>query len=352
VFFGRRPPEIGLLGWSATMLAIRAAATVVLLSACDARSLADGSGDAIEVAPVFLERDDAVRQSLASGAIAEVERGTGGRSVAFKITLDDGTVGYFKPEQTYAAHWYSELAAYHIDRELGLGRVPPAVGRRFEWEPLREVAADDPHLREVIVDDDGTVRGSFVWWVPEELVPLDPPPGWEAWLRIEPPLAASPYQWISHWKRADRAARGDAPTTTRTPPTPTRRERPAELSDLILFDYLIGNQDRWGGGFNNVRTMGPDGPLVFHDNANGFHAGRRQGRHARAQLYALQRVRGSTIEALERLDVESLKARLARDPLAPVLRRRHLTDLEQRRQEILDHVHELRETFGDDATPW
>jgi hypothetical protein len=333
------------------MLALRALATVAILSACDARALSDGKGDAIQVERVFRERDDAVRRALASGEIAEVERGSGGRSVAFKITLDDGTVGYFKPEQTYAAHWYSELAAYHIDRQLGLGRVPPSIGRRFEWEPLRKVAADDPHLHEVIVDDDGTVRGSFVWWVPEELVPLDPPPGWEAWLRIEPPPAASPYQWISHWKRAvRRAARDETPRMTKPPPSPG--DRAAELSDLILFDYLIGNQDRWGGDFNNVRTLGADGPLLFHDNANGFHAGRRQGRYARAQLYALQRVRRSTIEALERFDVEALKARLARDPLAPVLRRRHLADLEQRRQEILDHVHELRTTFGDDAMPW
>ena len=98
--------------------------------------------------------------------------------------------------------------------------------------------------------------------------------------------------------------------------------------------------------------MGADGPLLFHDNANGFHLGRRQGRYARAQLHALQRVRRSTIEALERFDVQSLEARLARDPLAPVLTQRHLADLEQRRQEILDHVNELRATFGDDATPW
>ena len=334
------------------MLALRTLVTVAILSACDARALSDGKGDAAEVDPVFRDRDDAVRRALASEEIAKIERGSGGRSVAFKITLDDGTVGYFKPEQTYAAHWYSELAAYHIDRELGLGRVPPSVGRRFPWEPLREVAADDPHIQEVIVDDDGTVRGCFVWWLPEELVPLDPPPGWEAWLRIEPPPAASPYQWISHWKRAvRRAPRSETPRVTNSP-TPSPSERPAELSDLILFDYLIGNQDRWGGGFNNVRTMGADGPLLFHDNANGFHLGRRQGRYARAQLHALQRVRRSTIEALERFDVQSLEARLARDPLAPVLTQRHLADLEQRRQEILDHVNELRATFGDDATPW
>ena len=53
-----------------------------------------------------------------------------------------------------------------------------------------------------------------------------------------------------------------------------RADRGAELSDLVLFDYLIHNIDRWGGGFTNVRTRGEGGPLVFLDNAGGFGAGR------------------------------------------------------------------------------
>jgi hypothetical protein len=319
-------------------------------------SLTEMEAAAASAPPVtpFGADDDRIRSSLRDGVITKVERGRGGRSVAFKITLEDGTVGYFKPEQTFAAHWYSEVASYYIDRALGLGRVPPAVGRRLPWSELRDAAKGHRHLDEVVIADDGTLRGSFVWWVPVKLVPLSPPRGWEAWLTIEPPLAVSPFRWGPHYKKA--LARSGSKASDRksaeTPSAPSRPDRPGELSDLILFDYLIGNHDRWGGDFTNVRTLGPDGPLVFMDNANGFHAGRKQSRHDRAKLAAVQRVRGSTIEALRRFDVDALRTALAEDPLAPVLKERHFRDLEQRRAEVLEHVQRLQEEFGDEAVPW
>jgi len=104
------------------------------------------------------EPDHAQRRALATEDVAEIEKGRGGRSLAFKITLSDGTVGYYKPEQSFsAAHWYAEVASYYLDRELGLGRVPPVIGRRMDWEPLREIAAGDERLDEIVVQDDGTV---------------------------------------------------------------------------------------------------------------------------------------------------------------------------------------------------
>ncbi len=318
---------------------------------CNASAYADaesrGRSEVVRPRPVFDADDDRVRRSLAEAGIAKVERGGGGRSVAFEITLDDGTVGYFKPEQTFASHWYAEVASWYLDRALGLHRVPPAIGRRFPWDRLREAAAGHPHLDEVVIADDGTVRGSFVWWVPEDLVPLSPPRGWEAWLSVGPPPAVSPYQWRSHWRRGRGAA-----NARRQPPPPERPELPAELSDMILFDHLIGNWDRWGGRFTNVRTRGADGPLVFMDNAGAFHAGLEPGRHAQAKLDALQRVRRSTVDAIEQLDLEALREQMAADPLAPVLKPQHYEDLEKRRREILEHVAELEDRFGAEATPW
>ena len=73
-------------------------------------------------------------------ALAQVARG-------LAALLVDGRAGYFKPAQSFsAAHWYSEVAAHYHDRELGFGRVPPVVGRRFPWRPLRRVAADEVGL--------------------------------------------------------------------------------------------------------------------------------------------------------------------------------------------------------------
>ena len=41
-------------------------------------------------------------------------------------------------------------------------------------------------------------------------------------------------------------------------------------TDVVVFDYLTANTDRWGGDNANVLTRGRGGPLVFLDNGAGF----------------------------------------------------------------------------------
>src|SRR5262245_3661539 len=91
-----------------------------------------------------VESEAHLRSTLATASIEAVMKGSGGRSLAFKLSFANGVQGYFKPEQTFAAHWNSELAAYYLDRELGLGRALPAIGRKIPWEQLRLYAAEDP----------------------------------------------------------------------------------------------------------------------------------------------------------------------------------------------------------------
>jgi hypothetical protein len=290
------------------------------------------------------EPEAAARTSLATGEIAEIEKGRGGRSLAFKITLVDGTVGYFKPEQSFsAAHWYAELASYYLDRELGLGRVPPSVGRRMPWAPLRAIAGRDDRVSEIAVQEDGTVRGAFIWWVPGGLEPIDPPTTWAHWLRVEPGGFADPFQRPRDWSAGARVGAA-------TPSDPDRPGRPSELSTMILFDYLTTNVDRWGGDFTNVRVRGDGGALVYLDNGAGFTAGPR----ARiplmdARLHTLQRFDRAIIERIRGLDRIRLEARMADDPLAPILNERQLEHLEERRRHLLEHVEATVERFGEEA---
>lgn len=295
------------------------------------------------------EPDWPMRLALATQPIAEIEKGRGGRSLAFKITLADGTEGYYKPEQSFsAAHWYGEVASYYLDRELGLERAIPTIGRSLEWEPLRRVAAGDERVSEVTVQPDGTVRGAFIWWVPGGLEAIAPGTGWERWVRVQGALRVTPYQRPVHWSR-NRVADDGPPAGE-----PDTDDRAAELSDLILFDYLTTNVDRWGGAFTNVRTRGAGGPLIYLDNGAGFTAGPT----ARiplmdARLHALSRFRRSTVDQIRALDLARLEARMARDPLAPILSPRHFEQLEERRAYLLEHVAAMERRFGrDDVFPW
>jgi len=301
--------------------------------------------------PFLAQTDARVIEALQTADISEVTKGRGGRSLAFKITLVDGTRGYFKPEQTFsAAHWYSEVAAYYLDRELGLGRVPPTTGRRIQWTELKEAAGHDARVTELTIAPDGSVRGAFIWWVPEPLKRIRMGRHWERWLRVQDSLPITPYQRPVDY-RADlnhrpgvREATDPGRPIARAPDT---EERPAELSDLIVFDYLTQNVDRWGGDYTNVRSRGPGGPLIFLDNGAGFWLGEQRLGLLEARLKALQRFRRSTIEAVRKLDIERFAARLQGDPLAPVLNEKQIAGLAQRRRAVLQHVDTMIARFGE-----
>ncbi len=297
--------------------------------------------------------DEPVLRDLRESEVVRVEPGRGGRSLGFVLTLASGRRAYFKPEQSFSgARWYAEVAAYHLDRVLGLGRVPPVVARELPWKLLRAAARRHPRGDEVVVHSGGRVWGALIAWVEGPLVPLRLPPGWEQWLRVGRAPFLSPFRRPSTWLRAVRSWRqngriegplgGDRWPQVR----PDRPERPAELSDMILFDFLARNVDRWSEDLTNVRTRGPGGPLVFLDQGAAFGGGRASNGHLEAQLRAVQRVRRATAEAIERFDLQAFRARLRSEPIQPVLDAARLEGLRVRRQAVLEHLRALRERFG------
>ena len=308
--------------------------------------------------PFFLAEPDSARvEALRTAAIREVSKGKGGRSLAFRITLEDGTQGYFKPKQSFsAAHWYSEVAAYYLDRELGLGRVPPTTGRRIQWSDLRGAAGNDERVSELGIAEDGSVKGAFIWWIPEPLKRLRMGRSWERWVRVQRTLPITPYQRPVDYRADLRGRPGVREATDPSRPiagTPDNEERPAELSDMILFDYLTQNVDRWGGDFTNVRTRGLGGPLIYLDNGAGFWLGEQRLGLMEARLKALQRFRRATVDAIRNLDIERFAARLRADPLAPVLNQKQLDGLAERRRAVLEHVDALIARFGEhEVLPW
>lgn len=323
--------------------------------------------DAAPAPPFGPRSDHALRALLASSPIVAVERGRGGRSLAFRLTLADGTRAYFKPEQTFSGmHWYAEIAAHHLDRALGLGRAPVVVGRRVAWAALAGAAEGDPRVPEIVIAEDGTVRGAMVAWIEGRLVPLHAPAGWERWVSIDAPAAITPFQSARAWRRARSAAAhagalegGGEPSNgsvldagvviVAVAPEPDTLARPAELSDLVLFDFLAHNVDRWSANSTNVRTLGPEGPLVHLDQAAGFSPRRARLTLLDERLAAIQRFRRRTVDAVRALDLDAFAETLARDPLAPILEPRQLEHLAERRQALLDHVDALVTEHGQDT---
>lgn len=252
-------------------------------------------------------RDPALRAWLAHAKIRKAERGSGGRSLAFKLELEGGVNAYFKPEQEFsAAHYYSEIAAYCVDRSYGFHRVPEVSGRRLDAESLRTAGGSDPRWTELIVQRDGSLRGAMIAWIEGELPRFDPGRGFERSLRIEEPPRVNPYQApIDVRRSANLEPNPDAEALDPSRPVAELGpERLRELSDLIVFDYLVQNVDRWGGRFTNLRLAGAGGRLIFLDNGAGFWPGEQRLPLLERRLHYLQRFRHETVRAIRGTDPE------------------------------------------------
>jgi hypothetical protein len=269
--------------------------------------------------PIWIER-------LASAPITEIVRNQGGATITLRVRFADGARAAFKPEQTHSASNHrAEIAAYHLDRVLGFGRTAPVVGRSLRASTLRawleHTAADARWLerfeREVVVRD-GWVHGALIAWHSKRLVSAEPARGWTRALLD--------------------ADAGSLPPA-----------RALEWSDMVVFDYLLDNTDRWSGG--NVLALGEGGPLVFLDNAAGLQRG-GLAEPSKSPLGAVCRFRHSTFESLRQASgklAERLSRSLAGDPLAPVVPDRRLRAIDQRLEQLLAHGERCIAEHGRDA---
>jgi hypothetical protein len=309
----------------------------------------------------FLDQpEQVILDKLIQHKVVEVKDSPGGRSVAFRVTLDDGTRGFYKPEQRFSsAHWYAEVVSYYLDRALGLKRVPPTVSRRLPWELFSRVAEKYPRKDEVVIADDGTVRGALIWWLPKRLVPLETPPGWENWVRIEPwpkwkiSPCQRPKEYVDALAKQHASSGNGLQLLYYQTPEPDRPERAAELSDMLVFDFLTNNIDRWGGENCNVLLHGASGPLIYLDNGAGFIEGPARISLMDERFDMVQRFRRGTIEAIQNLDIKKFKQEIMRDRFAPLLTEQQLSGLETRRRAVLDRFSELKNHFGENnVLPW
>ena len=276
--------------------------------------------------PIDPGADAAWLRRLTTGEITEVTLNGGGTTLTLRVRFADGQKAVLKSEQrATGSNHRAEIAAYHLDRLLGLGRVAPVAGRPLSLRWLKERLAGDPATlerleREVVARGD-RVEGALIGWHTRPPLAADPPRGWES----NPPTEGTPQEPWMAW------------------------------SDMVLFDALIDNTDRWSGG--NVMTLGPGGPVIFLDNASAFLGWRaRQGAFLEKPLGRLCEFRDRTVQALRsaapggRLS-PPLAASLSRDPLAPVLSPGVLEAMDGRYERVLRHIEGCKERPGGAAPP-
>lgn len=269
--------------------------------------------------------EELLLQRMQEGQVKSLKFNRGGSSVSFRLEFADGSRVAFKPTQINPQSVpRKEVAAYRLNRLLGLNYIAPATLRTLSREDvLGKLAGDSAAMRprveaETIFENGGTL-GVLSYWIPTIMnMGLDSSEGvnrWTEWLTIGDPVPRDKAQVL------------------------------AQLSTLLVFDLLQNNSDRWSGG----NLMGsPDGKMLyFMDNAFGFQVDREGHQRCRSYLYRAQKFSRRFVLALRQLDKESLQKTM-NEPPGPVLNEAEIDAVLGRRNVALRYINDLIQQHGED----
>lgn len=323
------------------------------------------------------EKLGCVLAALHKDKIVHADTGAKGTQLKVSMTLSDGQRVVFKPkayDRDYVMvgtpyegkdRHNAEVAAFHLNRIIGLNRVPLVVGRQIDLESdLRPVA----HRQLVstyyykdgnscfygkclyckgpetgVCADRTMLEGSVTLWLPESysLSSLSPHP----WRRTYRPN--KPAQW-EHDPNYCQAVKNRRPYET--PP------RLLDLIDIAIFDFIISNADR-----HHYETFeySKDSIVVALDNGKSFGNPYVDEYSILAPLYHCCTVRHSTYNKLDDLrgDIlgQVLFNVLQSEPLHPVLTPQNYVAVDRRLEKVMETIndciskHSEAYVFADDG---
>jgi hypothetical protein len=270
---------------------------------------------------------DALLQTLANSPSRQFKP-IGRTSVAFRMRTESRvTAGYKVKSRNLERGYQSEIAAYRLSRLLLMDNVPPTIFRRATRKEIKarfhkeKLARWSSVRRSTSWEDDGTVVGAASYWVKGARRGLEDEKGqWQAWLRIG----------------------GTAP--------PGKMKLAEDLSTMTLFDFVIGNWDRYSGGNLLTDRHRTRAFLMDHDRA---FAGMNEALYERLleDLTRTQRFSKSVVDQLVVLDRDAIRRELGHDPShssEPLLTESQITALLDRRATILSYIAALIQEHGED----
>jgi hypothetical protein len=282
-----------------------------------------------EPAGVFLGMsDDLLLARVATQPITRVKLNKGGSSLSFRVDFADGSRAAFKPAQTNLQTIpRKEVAAYRLNRLLGLDHVPPATPRLVSREELLgrlhpESVALLPRISaETIFNPLGKTAGVVSYWIPEiKDSGLDTPEGIKestAWLTVGNPIPREKVHLA------------------------------AQLSSLVVFDFLTANPDRYSGG--NMK-MSPDGARLYYmDNTLAFFLNPAGHEKNRTALERTQRFSRRLVSALDRVTLSALEEALAEGDAEPqqILTPGEMRAVVARREVLQRYIETLLAALGE-----
>ena len=284
---------------------------------------------ALEAAGTFMGMsDELLLERVRTQPIVRFKVNHGGSSLSFRIEFADGSRAAWKPNQTNLQTIpRTEIAAYRLNRLLGLNAVPPAAPRAVGREELLSHLHPEsipliPRIEaETIFGPTGKTLGTASYWIPViKDSGFDTPEGQR--------LAQA---WLSQGEHIPN----------------DKLEMAAQLSDLAVFDFLTCNPDRLSGG--NMK-MSPDGKQLYYmDNTMSFFVEPAGVPKTRDELMKVQRFSRATYRALERISVPTLEQVLSEETGTPyeILTPAEIRAVVARRDAVRQYVSVLVGQFGE-----
>jgi len=248
---------------------------------------------ALETTGTFLGMsDELLLDRVRTQPVARFKLNHGGSSLSFRVDFADGSRAAWKPMQTNMQSVpRKEVAAYRLNRLLGLHAVPPAAPRAVTREELLDHLHPDslsalPRIKaETVFGPDGRTIGTASYWIPIiKDSGFDTPDGrrlTQAWLTIGQPIPAEQLSMA------------------------------AQVSTLIVFDFLTSNPDRYSGG--NMKMSEDGKQLYFMDNTMSFYVDGSGNERNREVLFKTQRFSRALYQALDKVTVSNLQRALAEE---------------------------------------
>jgi hypothetical protein len=284
----------------------------------------------------FLGNDDeSLLAPLRGHALARIKFNKGGSSVSLRVDFADGGRAAFKPDQTNMQSVpRKEVAAYRVNRLLGLDSVAPAIAGAFPREDVVASMTSEalqllPRFdAEVVSTEDNMVTGSLAWWIPEI---VDAKIG---------EFHIDSVDGIVLWKRL------------LTIGEPIPREYATllpQVSDMVAFDFLIDNFDRWSG--SNAKASPDQKKLYFMDNALSFGLEETGLLKVRIYLKRSQKFSRHLYEGLKKLDVDDVTDAMMTDtgPWPRLLGDEEIAAMMKRRDYLVAYIDELIVAHGEAA---
>jgi hypothetical protein len=252
----------------------------------------------------------------------------GGSSVVLRVELKEGIEAAFKPTTKDRETAYQrEIAAFRLASALGLDTVPPVILIKYGRDELQSKLHQDYSSRwseideRILWDGHGLTEGALITWVSEAKS-----------ARFSDVTSESSWtQWLLQGQTAPSASLA------------------RDLSNMLAFDYLIGNWDRFSGG--NFKMTKDNSRLILLDHNSAFGAPFRDKIHERVyqRLRQAQKFSRTAYERLLLLDKPKLVRLFDMDANTPaLLSAAQIDGLLDRRATLLSYIQSLIEIHGSD----